>query len=54
MPSTRVIEADNVLEDSGFGLATGFPRPAPDQFGLDDLEERLDSGVVIAIALAAY
>jgi len=28
-----------------FRLATDFPCPAPDQLGLDDLEERLDSGV---------
>jgi hypothetical protein len=45
MPVARVIEAIAVLEDGGFGLAAGFPRPAPDQFGLDGLEERLDNGV---------
>ena len=54
MPAARVIEAVDVLKDAGFGLAAGFPRPAPDQLGLDGLEERLDNGVVITIALAAH
>ncbi len=31
-----------------------FPCPAPDQFGLDSFEERLDNGIVIAIALATH
>ncbi len=54
MPSARVIEAVDVLKDGGFGLAAGFPRPAPDQLGLDGFEERLDNGIVIAIALATH
>jgi hypothetical protein len=37
MPSARVIEAVDVSKDHGFGLAAGFPCPAPDQFGLDVL-----------------
>ena len=53
MPTGRVIEAVDVLEDDGFGFATGCPRPAPVQFGLDGLEERLDNGVIIVLALAA-
>jgi len=47
MPTTRVIEAVDVLEDGGFGLATRFPGPAPDQFGLDGFEEGLNGGVVM-------
>ncbi len=54
MPAAGGIEAVDVLEVGGFGLATGVQRPAPDQFGLDGLAECLDSGVVIAIALAAH
>jgi len=54
MPSARVVEAVDVLKDAGFGLATGFPRPAPSQLGLDGLEERLDNGIVITIALATH
>jgi len=45
MPPARVIEAVDLLKDGGFALATGFPRPAPDQRGLDGLEECLDKGV---------
>ncbi len=45
MPSARVIEAVDVLKDGGFGLAAGLPCPAPDQFGLDGFEERLDNGI---------
>ena len=54
MPAARVIEAVDVLKDAGFGLATGFPNPAPDQLGLNGLEERLDNGVVTTIALAVH
>jgi hypothetical protein len=39
------MEAVDVLKDCGFCLAAGFPGPAPDQFGLDGLEERLDNGI---------
>ena len=45
MPAARIIEAVDVLKDAGFGLAAGFPGPAPDQFGLDGFEERLDNGI---------
>ena len=44
MPSARVIKAVDVLKDGGFGLAAGFLCPAPDQLGLDRIEERLDNG----------
>ena len=51
MSAAQVIEPVDVLEpaivrrwfknngERGFGLATGFPRPAPDQLGLDGFEE---------------
>lgn len=54
MPTARVIEAVDVLEDGGFCLASGLPRAAPDQFGLDRLEEGLNGGVIIAVALSAH
>ena len=54
MPTARILEAVDVLKDGGFRLAAGFPRPAPDQLRLNGLEERLDSGVVMTIALAAH
>jgi hypothetical protein len=54
MPSARVIEAVDVLKDGGFSLAAGFPCPAPNLLGLDGVEERLDNGIVITIALTAH
>jgi hypothetical protein len=54
MPAARVIDAVDVLKYAGFGLATCFLIPAPEKFGLGGLEERLDNGVDIAIALAAH
>ena len=66
MAAAWVIEAVDVLEQAivrhwfksngerRLHLPTRFPRPAPDQLGLDGLEECLDGGVVIAIALAAH
>jgi len=54
MPTARVIEAVDVLEDGGFGLASCLPCAAPDQFGLDRLEEGLDSSVIVAVTLAAH
>ena len=54
MPSTRIVEAIDVLEDGHLSLPSRFPRPSPDELGLDGLEERLDSGVVVTIALSAH
>ncbi len=54
MPSTRVIEAVDVLKDASFGLAAGFPGPAPNQLGLDGFEERLDNGIVRIFAFATH
>ena len=54
MPTAWVIEAVDVLEDGGFCLPMGFPRPAPDQFGLDGFEEGFDGCVVIAVAFVAH
>jgi hypothetical protein len=53
MPAAWVIETVDVLKHAGFGLAAVFPPSAPDQLSLDGLEERLDNGVDVAIALAA-
>ena len=54
MPTARVIEAFDVLEDGRLSLSAGFPGAAPDQLGLDGFEEGLDGGVIVAIALAAH
>jgi hypothetical protein len=45
MPTARVIEAVDVLEDGCLSLSAGFPGAAPDQLGLDGFEEGLDGGV---------
>lgn len=49
MPTARVIETVDVLEDGCLSLSACFPRPAPDQLGLDGLEEGLDGGIVMAV-----
>ena len=54
MPTARVIEAVDVLEDGRLSLSAGFPIASPDQLGLDGFEEGLDCGVVIAVTLAAH
>jgi len=54
MPPSRIVEAVDVLEDGQLGVSARLPRPSPDQLSLDRLEERLDGGVVIAVALAAH
>ena len=54
MPSPRIVEAIDVLEDCQFRVSSRVPRPAPDQLCLDGLEERLNGGVVVTIALAAH
>lgn len=54
MPAAGVIETADVLEDSGLDMAARFPWPAPDQLGLDGLEEGLDGGAILTIALAAH
>jgi hypothetical protein len=51
MPTARVIEAVDVLEDGGFGLATLFPRLAPDQLGLDGYEEGEEDQKTVAWGL---
>jgi hypothetical protein len=54
MPSARVVEAVDVLKDTSFGLAAGFPCPAPNQLGLDGFEERLDNGILKAMGVSLF
>ena len=54
MAAARVIEPIDILEDRAFSLTACVPTITPDQLGLDGFEERLDHGIVIAIALAAH
>ena len=54
MVASWIVEAIDVFKDCHFSLPAGFPCIAPDQFRLNSFEERFDSCVVIAIALAAH
>lgn len=54
MFASRVVEAVNVFEEGDLDLATGLPVAAPDEFGLQRLEEAFDGGIVVAVALAAH
>ena len=54
MAMTRIVEAIDVFKDGDLGLPSRFPRPPPDELSLDGLEERLDSGLGVTIALAAH
>ena len=54
MSSAWVIEAVDVLEQRGFGLLSGLPCLAPDEFSLDGFEEGFYSGVIITISFATH
>ena len=54
MAAVRIVEPIDILEDRSLGLTARVPTITPDQLGLDGFEERLDHGIVIAIALAAH
>ena len=51
MTAARIVEPVYVFEDRHLGLPPRFPRPSPDQFSFEGLEERLDGGVVVTIIL---
>ena len=54
MSSAWVVKAVDVLEERDFRLASGLPLLTPDQFGFQGFEERLYSGIIIAVAFAAH
>jgi len=54
MAATGIVEAVDVLEDGCLCWPPGWPTVPPDHFRLQGFEEGLDSGVVVAIALAAH
>ena len=54
MPSARIVESFDVLSNSLASLAACRECGPPDQLGLDDLEDRLDHGVVITVATPAH
>ena len=54
MASSRVIEPVSAFEDRHLCLPAGVPCVPPDQLGFDGFEERFNSGLIIAISLAAH
>ena len=54
MATAQIVEAIDILEYRAFRLTARVPTITPDQLGLDGFEERLDHGIVIAIALADH
>jgi hypothetical protein len=49
-----VVEAVDVAGQGAMRFSPGLEHGAPDQFGLEGLEERLDHGVVVAVPLARH
>ena len=50
MESGAVIEGLDVIEDGGAGLGTGGEAMMIDQFVFEAAKERLDEGVIVAVA----
>jgi len=54
MPTSWIVEPDDVFEDCHFCGPPRWPGMPPYQLGLDRLEEGFDSRVVVAVAGAAH
>lgn len=54
MVAAWIVEAVDVFEEGGFDLSAGLPVAAPDQFGLQRLEEAFDGRIVVTIALPTH
>ena len=54
MAADGIVEAVDVTADCACGFDPALEDGAPDEFGLEGLEERLDHGVVEAVALARH
>ena len=49
MPSARIVEPVFVFEQGDFRVPPCFPSMAPDQLGLQRLEECLNGGIVVTV-----
>src|SRR3954452_7900039 len=49
-----VVEAVNIAADRLLGLGPGLEHGAPDQFGLQGLEEGLDHRIIITVACPGH
>src|SRR5271163_4394406 len=54
MAADGIVEAVDVTADCARGFDPALEDGAPDEFGLEGLEERLDHGVVEAVSLARH
>lgn len=54
MAPDGIVEAVDVTADGVLGLGSRLEEGAPDELGFQCFEERLDHGVVIAVAFAGY
>jgi hypothetical protein len=54
MAPDGIVEAIDIPADSVLGLGSRLEDGAPDEFGFQCFEERLDHGVVIAVAFAGH
>src|SRR6476646_4663310 len=54
MAADGIVEAVDVTVDCACGFDPALEDGAPDEFGLEGLEERLDHGVVEAVSLARH
>src|SRR5271156_3814470 len=54
MAADGIVEAVDVTADCAGGFDPALEDGAPDEFGLEGLEERLDHGVVEAVSLARH
>ena len=54
MPSARVVEAVDVLEERGLSLSACAPVVSPNEFSLQGFEECLDGCIIVAISFPAH
>ena len=54
MFASRVVEAVDVFEEGDFDLAACLPVAAPNELGLQRLEEAFDGGIVVTVAFPTH
>ena len=54
MPTARVVEGVDILEERGLGFSPCRPCVPPDQFGFQRFEEGLNGRIIVTISFAAH
>ena len=54
MPSARIVETVDILEECGLSFSARRPCVPPDQLGLQRFEECLHGCVIVTIPFAAH